>query len=330
MLHTADDFLTAITAQPTDRTLRLVYADWLDERADPRAELVRVEEEMRELPVFGDRFWELKPRRNELRALAGAEWCGRLRYGTECEPVFRHGIPDGWRERWRLIREFTERWHRVPMGDVGGRQFEIFQPQHGVGRTLPPSVWEWVTFARDAGAGESSRGLQSEDYLSCHDEFEAIALQMETDWSGYSYSAVRYEDLGQPDPPLYSYLVGFGSSTPGWRGDVPCPTSAFFLWHVLDYFANNRWGVGGPPGGTFHSSLDQPDDELARRLSAAFPVQVQFMSCEMYEADNILVRLDSISLWVQVFKPLDPAQIPDFLWPYARAASHKSGMFRAV
>jgi uncharacterized protein (TIGR02996 family) len=122
MLHTHEDFLKAIAAQPAERTVRLVFADWLGEHEQPEfAELIRVEEEMRTLPVFADRFWELKPRRNELRAKAGAHWCERMRYGTECEPVFRHGIPDGWRDRWRLIREFTERWHGIPMPDVGGR-----------------------------------------------------------------------------------------------------------------------------------------------------------------------------------------------------------------
>ncbi len=57
-LHTDDSFLSAIEAEPADRVRRLVYADWLDDRHDPRAELVRVEEEMRTLPVFADRFWE--------------------------------------------------------------------------------------------------------------------------------------------------------------------------------------------------------------------------------------------------------------------------------
>ncbi len=37
MLHTSDDFLNAIEAHPADRTRRLIFADWLDERADPRA-----------------------------------------------------------------------------------------------------------------------------------------------------------------------------------------------------------------------------------------------------------------------------------------------------
>jgi uncharacterized protein (TIGR02996 family) len=36
-------FLAAIRQQPADNTVRLVYADWLDERDDPRGELLRIE-----------------------------------------------------------------------------------------------------------------------------------------------------------------------------------------------------------------------------------------------------------------------------------------------
>jgi uncharacterized protein (TIGR02996 family) len=42
-MHTDADFLTAIRANPEDDALRLVYADWLEERGDPRGELLRLE-----------------------------------------------------------------------------------------------------------------------------------------------------------------------------------------------------------------------------------------------------------------------------------------------
>ena len=35
-------FIAALLAEPDDRTTLLVYADWLDERADPRAEYLRL------------------------------------------------------------------------------------------------------------------------------------------------------------------------------------------------------------------------------------------------------------------------------------------------
>ncbi len=37
-----DGFLSAIRADPADDTTRLVYADWLDERDDPRGDFVRL------------------------------------------------------------------------------------------------------------------------------------------------------------------------------------------------------------------------------------------------------------------------------------------------
>src|SRR4051812_28237780 len=94
-------FLEAINASPDDHAIRLVYADWLEERGDPRAELIRIEEEMREIAVYSNRYWQLKPRRNELRRQLDAGWQQVMRYGTEYTPVFRHGWPDGWKERWR-------------------------------------------------------------------------------------------------------------------------------------------------------------------------------------------------------------------------------------
>src|SRR5690242_6793161 len=115
-----EQFLQGIAARPDDRVLRLVYADWLEEHGDFRAELIRTEEEMRALAVASDRYWQLKSRRNEIRAKCEAGWLAQMRYGTDSEPIFRD-VPDDWKGRWRLLREFTDRWHKLPLGDVGGR-----------------------------------------------------------------------------------------------------------------------------------------------------------------------------------------------------------------
>jgi uncharacterized protein (TIGR02996 family) len=42
-------FIRAAHANPKDSAPRLVYADWLDERGDPRGALIRLEERLREL-----------------------------------------------------------------------------------------------------------------------------------------------------------------------------------------------------------------------------------------------------------------------------------------
>lgn len=40
------DFILAILSRPDDEQLRLIYADWLEERGDPRAEFLRRESEL--------------------------------------------------------------------------------------------------------------------------------------------------------------------------------------------------------------------------------------------------------------------------------------------
>ena len=45
------DFLQAIEADPCSQAARLVYADWLDEQGDLRGELLRIQEELRQIAV---------------------------------------------------------------------------------------------------------------------------------------------------------------------------------------------------------------------------------------------------------------------------------------
>ena len=42
-MHDEDAFLQAMRERPDDATLRHVYADWLEERGDPRSQTVREE-----------------------------------------------------------------------------------------------------------------------------------------------------------------------------------------------------------------------------------------------------------------------------------------------
>lgn len=50
-MTTEDDFQSALVAEPQDWALRLVFADWLDEHADPRAEGYRAMGLLRRAPV---------------------------------------------------------------------------------------------------------------------------------------------------------------------------------------------------------------------------------------------------------------------------------------
>jgi uncharacterized protein (TIGR02996 family) len=73
-----EGFLLAIAADPTDDTARLVYADWLEERGDPRADYLRLvtlaEAQVRDrLPLE-----DLRPALRDACAAATAEWRGRV------------------------------------------------------------------------------------------------------------------------------------------------------------------------------------------------------------------------------------------------------------
>ena len=334
MLHTNDDFLNAIRAEPHERTLRLVYADWLDEHEDPRGELIRTEEEMRQIPVFADRFWELKPRRNELRTTAGAEWCALMKYGTECEPVFRHGIPDGWRERWRLIREFTERWYRVPMSDIGDRQKDVAGMEARFGRTFPPSVREWIAFGLEWQWNQDYSGDLRCMYVQDVPGNAALSLWysdgMEDGPLNDYHIAVLTSDLHKPDPPMYCFKQGDGGDHYGFVLDERGPRAESVTSLALDLVFTSA-----PPtdDGFSISTEDLPD--LRQDLILHLPYYVKLVAHEFYEVNNVSLLIEpnrwgkaEISLHLRVAQPATIDHIPGFLWHYARRGHTRRGIFK--
>lgn len=79
-MHTDADFLAKLLADPSDNTVRLVYADWLDEQSDPisvaKAEFLRTTVQLATQP--GTRGWK-KARRKRLQEVAAGldtDWLG--------------------------------------------------------------------------------------------------------------------------------------------------------------------------------------------------------------------------------------------------------------
>ncbi|AMV30126.1 hypothetical protein VT84_37380 [Gemmata sp. SH-PL17] len=92
-------FLHAIRANPDDDTVRLVFADWLSERADPLGEFIRVQIELEPIrfSIGNPRAVELHAREDELLRRYGDEWIGAAAHfpnPTDFGPVFRRGLPD--------------------------------------------------------------------------------------------------------------------------------------------------------------------------------------------------------------------------------------------
>jgi uncharacterized protein (TIGR02996 family) len=110
-------FLAAIRAQPADPTSRLVYADWLDERDDPRGEYLRLlcmaagwvgAAESRERVVA--RLQELSAEFDpmELRAELDPSWLAAVQKGVGWRTLFEANLlPEG-------DREYGERYEFGP------------------------------------------------------------------------------------------------------------------------------------------------------------------------------------------------------------------------
>jgi uncharacterized protein (TIGR02996 family) len=73
-----ESLLRGIEANPEDEAVRQVYADWLEERSDPRAEFLRLEALLRSAPHSDPRRQQLGRRWRELRASLDRSWVVRV------------------------------------------------------------------------------------------------------------------------------------------------------------------------------------------------------------------------------------------------------------
>lgn len=70
-------FLRALVEQPTDETVRLVYADWLEERGDVRGEYLRLEYQLSLLPPGDPQAADKDVRLRELLVGMDSQWLGK-------------------------------------------------------------------------------------------------------------------------------------------------------------------------------------------------------------------------------------------------------------
>lgn len=100
-----EDFIRAILAQPDDPVPRLIYADWLEERGDPRGEFLRIESELTlsaEVLTANSCLQRagLRTRLRELRHVLDPAWLTQLdRTRIEnCPLRWRFACPRQWQQ----------------------------------------------------------------------------------------------------------------------------------------------------------------------------------------------------------------------------------------
>jgi len=296
-------FLAAMQTDPASRLTRHVYADWLEERGDPRHEIVRVCEAMRAVPVWSDEYWQLKARRNELWTRFPIEWLEATGYdGSDYDPIFRDGVPDGVRERWRLIREFTERWHGVSVPDVGGRRDVIASEEARLGLTLPESVREFVAFAHDlelqgtglGGVGRLGPALLTEQpmtySLNLLESPPALSLARCVDDD--VVLLVAREDLTTPDPQTRHTF------------NPPELHEPHLSLSVLS---------GGfdalPTAGWFQSSF-MDTNSIRNSLADFFPIHARFADADLFESPEVFVLVRGLrGCWADSMPPCHAVQV---------------------
>ncbi len=101
-------FLQALREDPLDRTTRLVYADWLDDRDDPRGVFLREEAELVTLPAGSARARELQARLGHIVMRFDGDWASGLSLlGYE---LFQ--MPGGLAKRFMRVDRFVE-WRQA-------------------------------------------------------------------------------------------------------------------------------------------------------------------------------------------------------------------------
>src|SRR5262245_24019130 len=97
---TPDDFLRSILADPADELPRLAYADWLEERGDPQAEVIRAL----------DRLARTAPEQRRPSEGIVREMIARLGDPFAAIPLSCRLVSSGWlRREWQLTGKLSVR-----------------------------------------------------------------------------------------------------------------------------------------------------------------------------------------------------------------------------
>lgn len=205
MMHADAPFLAAIAADPESPAQRLIYADWLEEQGDVRADFIRLMEEMKTLPVHSDRFAELRPRRNELRQQLDPQWITQMGYQPTHRPMFTK-LPEQRHERWRLVEEFIDIWYGPLQPEDGCSEGDLLEAEERLGLKLPAALREWHVLAgqRYDVWERQDRFVQPRYWEVIHDTAlhrPVLFIRYENQW--VERWGILVDDLALEDPPVF-------------------------------------------------------------------------------------------------------------------------------
>jgi uncharacterized protein (TIGR02996 family) len=230
-------FIDAIRPRPEDETARLVYADWLDDRSDSRAEYLRAEAAWCALPPSDEQYRPLYRRISQFAAALDPAWFAAVSRMSHLvrlawEPISEgfkpisaaDDLPHAWGEAVRRQREF--------LASRGMREAER--------RFCVPA--DYVAYICTFGGQSGHRTDLSPP--------RAISVSAEKSAAGWSPQAGG--NAGMPEPPEVWLDVGFWSDKHAYY--VCCDVESPLFGIVMDGCEADPsfwWSMWRPDAGYF-------------------------------------------------------------------------------
>lgn len=156
-------FLQAILEEPDADAPRLMYADWLDERDDPRAEFIRVQCTLASAVMGAARRAELKQRERALLRQYQDEWIQPLR-GLITGWLFRRGFVEvAWLHATKLLQRGAELFSLAPLREIKVRHTAGLLPAVAASPFLARLTA--LNLAEEGMGDEGVRALAASPYL---------------------------------------------------------------------------------------------------------------------------------------------------------------------
>jgi len=222
------------------------------------------------------------------------------------EPVFLSNSDD-LNTRWKLLREFIQRWHNIDLPVVGYNSEIVEEEEKRLGIILPSSFREWISLASELIEKErfdifrDSYNVTSLKTLSA----TSLLLQKEGDY----YWAVKNENLALEDPPVDGYWLDYRMNPKG------------FVWftrnaeHITSFvFEHLAYFLRGKGGGC--SVKVTVDDDFLNEMKQSFDTYFLFDHLSIFEKPNMIAIIaprtfdEGQSLIVEIWKRIARSEIP--------------------
>lgn len=172
------DLLAAVLANPDDDTVRLVYADWLQEHGDEaRAEFIRVQIELARNDVLARGACSVCGKVTGERHAPKCEWPQRWNALRRREKAFTHATERGSAHDWSICRCCD--WHApIPHG---GWEWEF---RRGFVESVTCTAADWLEHEREILAQHPVRRVRLTTLPTAHvPDFNALRLwRKPLDW----------------------------------------------------------------------------------------------------------------------------------------------------